>query len=405
MKSNGVSEGNVGRLLFKIRNDKNAINFLTERIKDHLIQSLYKKQYNRKWLTGPPTWSDNDALTLDTIIRLSLSKPDLLNALPLPVFNTAKGGLFQVYIIEHLDATYFMLAWHHVLLDARGAESFARHICGETIFNKEDFFLAHKSKKIVESLNDAKDTKSFLLTDKGMGVNSLANKKTAKKLQAKYKTIVFDKEETESIQKTASKNVRLAKSPFYLACCATVVKDIIREREEELVSLLIPVPQDQRLRGSVKPIFGNSISYLFFRLKPNDFESLKSTSKSIADQMMHQIRKKIPTKYVSMLNIFSRTPLWFNNWIMSGPTKGVFASFFFSDTGSSLSDLNENAEIIIEDIFHLPPPNTYPGLTLVFSILAARLKICICYTDNVLDKNELSYFEENMRLLLIGDGD
>jgi len=406
MKANGSEAGNIGRILFRLSSDENLEAVINKQLQKDISQELFRLAYKKRWLSGPPLWHVVGTIDPNSLEEKKLTADDLYNALPLPRFKTIKGKLYKTYLINYQEETYFMLAWHHVLFDARGAEHFARFLCGETAeLSPEDCFSENQRKPILEALEDAKSTKEFLLSDKGLEVDSLAIKKKAKKSTIHYEYLKYSETETAQILATAGKHVRLAKSPYYLACCTQSVYQVISERQksskERFNSFLIPVPQDQRLRGSVKPVFGNTLSYLFFRIKPEQLTDLKTTATAITDQMMHQIRQKIPVKYSSMLNLFSRLPLWLNNKIMSGPTKGVIASFFFSDTGDSFSKLNEDSKVKIEDVYHLPPPNKYPGLTLVFSIFKKKLKICICSTNEIMDKNEYSTFKNSLSKLLL----
>lgn len=406
MKANGSESGNVGRIVFRLENKGDLESIIGKQLSKDISLDIYRLSYKRRWLTGPPYWVSGPSTETCDLELISIKEKELINGFPIPDFNTAEGCLYKTYLIDQFGDQYFMLAWHHVLFDARGAEHFARFLCGETeTLTREDCFSEFAKKPVLEALEDARITKDFLLTDRGMTVDSLATKQGAQKSKIKYELLQFTEEETKQIATTAGKHVRLAKSPYYLACCAQSVYQILSERnksnDQSFDSFLIPVPQDQRLRGSVKPVFGNTLSYLFFRIKPEQLTDLKTTAESVAKQMMDQIRKKIPVKYSSMLNLFSRLPLWLNNKIMSGPTKGVVASFFFSDTGDSFSNLDPESKVQIQDVFHLPPPNKYPGLTLVFSIFKKKLKVCICSTNKVMEKTEYENFKATLSNLLL----
>ncbi len=402
MRENG-QHGNVGRLLLKIDGQTISDN-IKNRLNSNLAKQIYSLKYHATWFRSAPYWEAKELLNPCPLKSKLIEGESIFAELPLPDFDLNRAQLYKTYLIEFKDEKYFLFIWHHLLFDARGGELFARFIIGEIkSLDRNDVFPDNPKKHWKDLLIDARDSKDFLMTDRGMVINSAADKRGAKKSKIHYKFLKFSREETIRIQKKSSNFIRLVKSPFYLACTAYCFKELLEKRKVDWTSLWMPVPQDQRLKGSIKPVMGNHISYLFFRLKPNDFKDLKSVAQNLKNQMMYQVKQKTTTKYASMMTIFARFPLWFYDFITKGPTHGVFASFFFSDTGLSLNQPNNNNSIKILDAWHFPPANTYPGLTIVYSMFKDQLKLSICHTEDSLSDSEYTTFETKLRNRLLDD--
>jgi NRPS condensation-like uncharacterized protein len=397
-----ASPGNIGRIILEVE-EAHTLEVIKEKLASTLAKSIYRLRYVYRWLKEGSYWEEEQHEVTCQVEIQDASKDEFLDELPIPEFGVTQSRLYKVFWIEQQNRYFMMLSWHHLLFDARGAEVFAKYLIDNiATIEKEDCFPSYEAISVKDAMLGARDFKAYLMREKGLPIDTLITKAKVNDPVIKYKKINFDIEETEAVHKRAASMIRLMKSPFYLACCGMVVRSIMEKRKINFTSLLMPVPQDQRKRGSIKPLVGNNISYLFFRLKKDDFDSLEAVVKNLSAQMMEQVKIKLPAKYAGMMHVFKRTPLSFYNFLTKGPTKGKFASFFFSDTGITTAGVPQEGSTQIIDMIHLPPPNTFPGLTIVFSQFAKRLKISVCHTDDTLSNEEFHYFEEEIKRLLIG---
>ena len=164
----------------------------------------------------------------------------------------------------------------------------------------------------------------------------------------------------------------------------------------------MPIPQDQRKKGAWGPVLANQVSFLFYRLFPEVLSDMKATVDEISKQMIDQIRNRIPQSYKIMMAFSRRMPMWLYSYIVKSPTKGAFASFFFSDTGNSLEGFDQFAGIPIMDAVHYPPNAGYPGFTTVFMLFQNRLKVVVAHTDASADTMAIEQFEKAIRKDLLG---
>lgn len=395
--------GNVGQLILKLEgNDIEDI--IQDRLDSSLIREIVKLKYSSGSLFGKPQWESTANLNTE-ILNIYRKKIDY-NHRPIPKMNPKNGGLIQVDLYVEATCTVMIYSWHHALSDARGAESIALYLCGiiEDI-TFDDLLPVIKQKPVMELLNNAKLAKDYLVKHRDWEISNLVNRKVGRQSIPRIQILNFAEEETLSIGDEAAKHVRFGKAPYFLGGVCIAFKSILSSRDIQLESLMVPVPQDQRLRGSIKPVLSNQVSYLFYRLQSNDCADIGTAAKSISGQMMTQIKERIPHHYGDMMQLFKRLPLFLYNHLSKGPTKGAFASFFFSDTGRSLSQLVEKntTKIKVIDATHLPPVSLYPGCTVVFMEFNKKLKVIISTTQASMTEIESVSFARELKSTLLAD--
>ena len=123
---------------------------------------------------------------------------------------------------------------------------------------------------------------------------------------------------------------KFGRSPFYLACSARAVKEILVQRKSVVSNFWIPVPQNQRKKGALGPLLGNHLSFLFYRLNTTTLESLRNSVISINDQMVNQVRNGIPKAYDVLMNFLKRIPSSLYYQLIKGPQGGSLSGFLFT---------------------------------------------------------------------------
>src|SRR5690606_24608921 len=145
----------------------------------------------------------------------------------------------------------------------------------------------------------------------------------------------------------------------------------------------IPVPQDKRKKGSLWPVVGNHLSFLFYRVSSDDLNSIKTAVATFNTQMIKQIKKGIPQAYDFLISYLRRipTPLYYY-WI-KGPKGKSLSSFLFTVAADHPRDLDEFEGLPIKNVISLPPSTYPPGLTFAFMKFKNRLQIAVLYYDEV----------------------
>jgi hypothetical protein len=179
------------------------------------------------------------------------------------------------------------------------------------------------------------------------------------------------------------------------------VNKLLQDRGQKTHDLWIPVPRDQRKKGSQGPLLGNHLSFLFYRLKKNDLNSLSKTVKAINDQMVSQIRTRMFADYDILMKYLRRTPSPLYYFWIKGPQGGSLASFLFTVSADHPEDFQKFGDCTIKDSWSFPSNIYPPGLTFAFMRYHDCLHLMILYFDDVLSATELDKLEKQIRHELI----
>src|SRR5690606_7244938 len=188
-------------------------------------------------------------------------------------FDKASPPLFVFDIVLRNDnRTTVIYSWHHLLMDGYGAALSLRYLLKE---------LEPKSVKIDKfSLSfptfwQAVRAKFFVQFSASGKLTDVAEVTKKPEVTQRLRVPSFDETETAQLEKSAlAAGAKFGASAYYLTCCARAVKSLLISRGEKVDhDFWIPVPQDQRKKGSLWPIVGNHLSFLFYRI----------TSKSLDD--------------------------------------------------------------------------------------------------------------------------
>lgn len=312
---------------------------------------------------------------------------------------------FKLDLIYHRnDQTTLFLTWSHILLDSQGAEILVRHL-GNATGNKPVQLLASNNAEfsITKKLAQAREIRNFMFLDKKKtDISFLLNKHDSRYVN-RYHLVRFSETETEQIiTNSRCIGAQFGRSPFLLAAAMHSFKDLLKRKGEFYPKIWVPIPQNQRKKGAVGPLAGNQLSYLFYRVFPQQLESMQKTVEVIRQQMIDQMRSNIPASFCSMMELMRWIPLWLYGYIIKSPTQGALASFFFSDTGKTLDDFKSFCGLPVSDAIHYPPHSSHPGFTIIFMDFQQKLQAIIAYNENVVNKEDIFCFESSIRKNLLG---
>jgi hypothetical protein len=193
------------------------------------------------------------------------------------------------------------------------------------------------------------------------------------------------------------------KSALYLVATARSFKEILLLRGQTPGDFVVPVPQDLRKRGGFGPVFANHVSFLFYRISAHDLSDLKKSVSNLLGQMREMMRLGIQKSYVQFMRLCRRFPLSFYGKFLQSPTKGKMASFYFSDTGTSLEGFEGFMNLPILDAAHFPPNTVPPGVTTIFSRFKGRLGVTVAFSEAALSLEEYESFALALRQTLLGE--
>lgn len=317
------------------------------------------------------------------------------------------GKLFHIGLVQLSSGhTRLVFSAHHAIIDNRGVQMLVRLLDqSEGPEDMDGFFPEKRIKEhFGKKLKQFNESRHFLM-DADKKVASLLTDKVQPNLKTRYSIIDFTEEETARIDtNSVAAGARFGNGPFYLAAAARSVNAILIIRGTQGKTLWVPAPQNQRMRGKQGALLSNQISFMFYRVPYKKLDSLKECVQTITEQMVNQVRTRMPESYATMMNIFRRMPLRIYNLFMKWPTKGVVTTFSFSDIGPSLQDFDTFMGHRIKDVFHYPPNPVPPGFTTVFMRYNNQLRVVVGSTDQSMNPTELAKFEQLLKLDLV-EGD
>lgn len=342
-----------------------------------------------------------------------ISERSLPNTYSLPdaVLSTAldikKQSPFKVDLLQLANAgSILVFTWHHALMDARGGEMFIRYL-GSAQTLKQPDWLSDESIQLPlkERANIAAEMKQFLYDSAKLPLLSLYSK-AAVRPRACYRVISFTPQQNQIINERARQfDAGFLVSAFYLAATTHAVAHVHKQRGYDNGDVLVPVPLDRRKRGVDGAIIGNQVSFLFYRIPNEVLADISACTRELILQMKILMRAESPEHYTVMLDFLRRMQGYFYRLMLQAPTKGLMASFFYSDTGGSLQSFDVLFGQKVSAAVHYPPNMYPPGMTFVFSRFQGALQVTLAYMDSVINADEVELLLSQLSVALLGNDD
>ncbi len=394
------TSGNTCRYVVELEGRLNKDDFESVLKSNLLAQQLYSFSICKGNLFTVPKWKsistssikvmcyEDDAYLPDAILNKKIS--------------AEKSNLFSFDIIYRSNGnSTLVFSWNHLLMDGYGAVLFLKQLNG---FGKEAGYLATDSaiRLNFSTLKEAVKARFFLSSSAANPTSGINPKKIYTEVNQRIKVLRFTKQETEQIDLIApTLGARFGRSPFYLACSARVIKAILEKRATPVSNFWIPVPQNQRKKGTNGPLLGNHLSFLFYRLAATMLDSLENTVKSINDQMVNQVRKGIPKACDGLMNYLKRIPSSWYYQLIKGPQGGSLSGFLFTLAEDHPEELLKFQGLNVVDALSFPPNTFPPGLTFAFMRFREQLQIMVLYYEEVITETEMESLEIQIRYELI----
>jgi NRPS condensation-like uncharacterized protein len=405
----------LDRVLFQSSGKGNVCSFVVE-LEGHLTASILNKylsnQPTYQWITGLrlrrgrffklARWYVDTSADWPSIQEHEFSvASELPDSLLNPLINPEQESPFKTdVILTATQRTFIVFSWHHALMDAHGAETFIQHFCSSESPDNSEWVKNIKPRcehSIKERLRMVRGMKVYLYDACKLPIVSLYQPKPARPT-LRHRVLKFNREETLKIVETArQQGAGFLVSAFYLAATARAVAHIQSQRGSLQGDFLVPVPQDRRKRGAHESLVGNQVTFIFYRIPQTALNSIKECTSELVQQTTKLMRSEAPEGYLTMIGLIQRLPSWLYRWLMKSPTRGLMASFFYSDTGDSLSDFKMFCNRRVFNAIHYPPNAYPPGVTFIFTRFQGSLQITISYMEEVLDNKEIEILIQHLQ--------
>jgi hypothetical protein len=397
--------GNVCHLMISIGGNISK-ELLEKRISEFKIFDwLSKIELKRGTFFGIPKWEYNPEKKSSILINeLSNAPEGLPQEIVMEGIFLKDPCLFKFTLVpRHKNQTDLFFSWHHILMDAQGAETLMKLIGGEIPEEKVKYFPeAEKKINPFKAFYILHFSKEFIKKTSKKPLVQLVQKKPDYTPIYNYKVIEFTETQTALLDKRAVDNgAKIGKGSFLLACTTKAINEWLISKDNTTGAFWIPVPQNRRPRGTFGPVISNLQAFMFYRIPREKTALLKTCTEFITAQMFDLIRHKRPDDYSIMSNLLRRLPSSFYYWLIKGPAGGSMASFLYSDPG--VNTFKNFLGSPVRDITNYPPGTFPPGLITIFERFNGRQKIVLNYTLQIVSTEDLSILEKKLLKELLGD--
>lgn len=405
----------LDRVLFHSSGKGNVCSFVVE-VEGHLTASALHEylstQPTYQWITGLrlrpgkffklSRWCVDSSANCPGIQEHKLSVTgELPDSLLNPLINPEQESSFRTdVILKSSQMTIIIFSWHHALMDAHGAETFIQYLCSLEASDDSTWVKKIKPRSehsIKERLKMVRGMKVYLYDACRLPILSLYRPK-ANTPTFRHRVLRFSEIETQKIIETArQQGAGFLVSAFYLAATARAVAHIQSQRGSLQGDVLVPVPQDRRKRGAHESLAGNQVTFIFYRIPQAALNSIKECTTELVQQITQLMRSEAPEGYLAMIGLIQRLPSGLYRWLLKSPTGGLMASFFYSDTGDSLSNFKVFCNRRVVSAIHYPPNAYPPGVTFIFTRFQGALQITVSYMEEILDNEEIEMLIQHLQ--------
>ena len=390
--------GNVCALVYQFSSREAASRVLNRVVTNPtfiFLRSLYLQRQLTGWV-WKKRFQNRDLQHLPAVQLEKIS--DLYSHVAKRDLDPANSPAFDAELVSLGTAgAALIFYWQHTLTDARGGEIITSAlVSGREISGKE----LHSTQNERFSFSTLKQIKSHIFstcqTPRSSFCCTHTDTKSASSVYYRYRRLELTVEETAKIDENCrSLKAEVFRSSVYLAAVARSCAQLQISRGENRPTFFLSVPHNLRRVNKLSGI-GNRVSFLFYRIPFEALSERATAVRFLVDYSLKLIEQGLHHSCESLHSAIKRMPLWLTVKLLSRPSGGTFASFYFSDTGELKTDLDFD-QLELKEIFHLPPNFSPPGFTTVFTRSGGRLSAMIVAAFSSVSDLELDQFTESLR--------
>ena len=394
-------------------------------IQDHPISVA---RLRRNWFNLIPEWHAPDHVREDDIPPVAAwhepDAPKNLGEKAQPIdsladlcrihMNPGRGKrrpeyLVRLDVLERTDGSAaVVVTWSHQILDGKGVELLLTELANRCEAGDASAApiagtlppTAHNAASLRDSMQRSKAFIQHFQQIIGTRFASLGGpKRTPSTMHCRVATL-GEAESARVNERATARTSQLINTPFFFACAARAHDRVFRHRGRKGMPQLITMPVQTRPKGGDGPIFQNHVSILFFRLTPEDLETVESATKSLQKQFAGMMRGRLDAAFSGMQDVLRRVPPRLYMLFLRLQMRGEITSFFHSHTGPFAPNMNRLAGAGVTNAYHLPVISAPPGTGLFINEHGPRICAAMSWRSGSVDAEErqlmFDHFIEDM---------
>ena len=314
---------------------------------------------------------------------------------PIPCRDDARWVKMRLALVERRNGTAtLMLSWSHFVVDGKGAELFLQALhdlgsAGATAITALDTAAPQPDPRHYGQKWQA----TFPITGRFEEItkhrfDSLAPRKGGQSGPIRYEVRLLDDAQTAAVKARSRSFSEVLNLPFQLACAMRAHRAVFQHRGGVPESLLCSVPIQTRRPGAAGPIFQNHLRMFFGQCLREELRTLEGAVSSIAAQHQRYLKDGLDKAFDELMNVMRPVPPGIYMKFVSWRMKGLFNSFFHSDTGEFAPGLTAFLGAPVRTACHIPGFTSPPGTGLFVNEKHGRLVLAACWRGNVLSERE-----------------
>ena len=381
--------------------------FSVQKLVDHLRKNALYTQLAQLKLHTPlfrsPFWEVDPTKTNNAVFTVNTYQSD--QPIPKEILSKklkAREQLMAFNVVERTNGnTALIFSWHHLLLDGYGAV-----LLLQQLFEKEEtIYLTGNIPNIpsgIKAILNARKAVKFINQSSKGPISGVSPHEKLSKATQQLKVISFTEEESTAIQQKAIANgARFSTMPYLLTCVTRTVNALLQKRNQQPQTFWVPVPRDDRKKRAKGPLIGNWLSFLFYRLPQVAIASKKESVKVIQEQMMDQIKNKIPENYNTLMHLMKWLPSQIYYFFVKRSDDYPLSGFLFTMAAEHPYEFNSVLGHRIQKVLSWPSNTVPPGLTFAVMTHQKRLNIMVLYYKEVISEEEFNFIENQLKTDLI----
>ena len=221
---------------------------------------------------------------------------------------------------------------------------------------------------------------------------------------ARFRVVSLSGEQSQGVMERAEREAGyLMAMPFALAVAVESLHGVFASRGTGAGDYVIPVTVDSRTAAkAAQEVFFNHVSFLMFRIRPEDVEVRSSLLRCIKEQMYEQVRSGLAQDIREASFLMRIAPLGVMSYVLRRYLKGEMASFCFSFLRETRQVMNRFMGTEVRRSYHMPRVPMPPGLGVFFQETRGALSVYLSYTEGVLAEGEVDTIVESLKCRLVG---